>query len=166
MFLNIIHLDCEIGFYGINCNIKCPYPTFGQGCQSVCNCNVTNCDYVNGCIQSSGGQIPYPYCSLFTFHRSTLFHVFRVITFLYIISLNFKDLSIKTYFKAIFIIFIMNKQLSVREGIFSVSAYTHVRIFIGNLIQSKTHLNYTKAIEEPMVISVSNNQKSKNQFLS
>lgn len=63
----IIHIDCEIGFRGPNCNTKCPYRSYGYECQSLCNCSATNCDHVNGCIQSSAGQIPY--CSLLMFHR-------------------------------------------------------------------------------------------------
>lgn len=54
-----ICIACEIGFFGKNCNTKCIYPTFGQGCQSVCDCNVTNCDHVKGCVQSHGGMYTY-----------------------------------------------------------------------------------------------------------
>lgn len=32
----------------------CSYPMYGEDCQSICECNVTYCDHVNGCIQSSG----------------------------------------------------------------------------------------------------------------
>ncbi|XP_052681386.1 multiple epidermal growth factor-like domains protein 10 [Crassostrea angulata] len=48
-------IPCGKGFKEINCVSKCPYPMYGQGCQSVCSCNVTECDHVKGCIQSSGG---------------------------------------------------------------------------------------------------------------
>lgn len=44
-------IPCDYGFIGINCDIKCHYPTYGKGCQSECKCDVPNCDYVNGCIQ-------------------------------------------------------------------------------------------------------------------
>ncbi|XP_052682254.1 uncharacterized protein LOC128162877 [Crassostrea angulata] len=42
---------CEYGFFGRNCDTKCRYPTYGQDCQSKCDCDVLNCDYVNGCTQ-------------------------------------------------------------------------------------------------------------------
>uniref|UniRef100_A0A8W8MCR8 Uncharacterized protein n=1 Tax=Magallana gigas TaxID=29159 RepID=A0A8W8MCR8_MAGGI len=47
-------IACEIGFYGKECNKRCLYPTFGKDCQSLCKCNVTNCDHVQGCEQSIG----------------------------------------------------------------------------------------------------------------
>lgn len=55
MTMNIICIDCDKGYYGPNCDFKCPFPVYGYYCQSVCDCNVTYC--VNGCIQSSGGKI-------------------------------------------------------------------------------------------------------------
>lgn len=57
MTMNIICIDCDKGYYGPNCDFKCPFPVYGYYCQSVCDCNVTYC--VNGCIQSSGGKISY-----------------------------------------------------------------------------------------------------------
>lgn len=42
---------CEYGFWGINCNFKCPYPMYGKKCQYWCFCDVHNCHHVNGCIQ-------------------------------------------------------------------------------------------------------------------
>lgn len=57
----IVYLACENGFTGINCVIKCQYPTYGQDCQSLCDCNATFCDYVSGCIPASGSKIPYQY---------------------------------------------------------------------------------------------------------
>lgn len=44
-------------FLGKNCVTKCPYPTYGQDCQSKCYCNVTYCDHVSGCTETSGGKI-------------------------------------------------------------------------------------------------------------
>lgn len=56
MFFKIIlFLACDRGFRGENCDTKCPYATYGDGCQSLCNCNITYCDHVNGCTVSSGG---------------------------------------------------------------------------------------------------------------
>lgn len=50
-------IACAKGFYGAECVIKCPYPAFGQACQSVCVCSVGYCDHVNGCTQSVGSMI-------------------------------------------------------------------------------------------------------------
>lgn len=50
-------IACAKGFYGAECDIKCPYPAFGQACQSVCVCSVGYCDHVNGCTQSFGSII-------------------------------------------------------------------------------------------------------------
>ncbi|XP_052682260.1 scavenger receptor class F member 2-like [Crassostrea angulata] len=44
-------IPCDNGFIGINCDIKCRYPWYGKNCQSVCDCDVPNCDYVNGCTK-------------------------------------------------------------------------------------------------------------------
>lgn len=61
---NIVYLACENGFTGINCVTKCPYPSYGRDCQSLCDCIATFCDYANGCIQASGSKIPYQYYPL------------------------------------------------------------------------------------------------------
>lgn len=55
--LQISCIACAKGFYGADCDIKCPYPWFGQACQSVCVCSVGYCDHVNGCTQSLGSMI-------------------------------------------------------------------------------------------------------------
>lgn len=44
-------------FSGENCVTKCPYPTYGENCQSECYCNVTSCDHVSGCTETSEGRI-------------------------------------------------------------------------------------------------------------
>lgn len=56
---DISYIACDTGFYGTNCEIRCPYPYFGHRCGSQCVCKVTYCDYVKGCIQSLGGKIFY-----------------------------------------------------------------------------------------------------------
>lgn len=59
MTMNYICIDFDKGYSGPNCDFKCRFPLYGYDCQSVCDCNVTYCDHVNGCIQSSGGKISY-----------------------------------------------------------------------------------------------------------
>lgn len=60
----IFYLACKNGFTGKNCVTKCQYPTYGKGCQSLCDCNESFCDHVNGCTQTSGSKIPYQYWPL------------------------------------------------------------------------------------------------------
>lgn len=57
--MNIICIACDKGYFGTNCDFKCPFPQYGYDCQSVCDCNVTYCDHVNGCLQSSKGKMTY-----------------------------------------------------------------------------------------------------------
>eukprot|EP00105_Crassostrea_gigas_P036578 XP_019920726.1 PREDICTED: uncharacterized protein LOC109617997 [Crassostrea gigas] len=49
-------IPCERGFTGINCVTNCIYPSYGQDCQSLCDCNATYCHYANGCIRFSEYQ--------------------------------------------------------------------------------------------------------------
>ncbi|XP_048770012.2 cell death abnormality protein 1-like [Ostrea edulis] len=43
---------CSRGFYGPKCENYCPYPTYGQECQSLCNCIQQLCHPINGCKDS------------------------------------------------------------------------------------------------------------------
>lgn len=47
-------LECDIGFYTSSCSLTCPYPTYGRGCQNICNCTKDMCDYVQGCLKEFG----------------------------------------------------------------------------------------------------------------
>ena len=58
MFKNIVcffihtfclHSECLIGYYGINCSRKCPYPYFGTKCKHMCICPENNCNFALGC---------------------------------------------------------------------------------------------------------------------
>ncbi|XP_062582965.1 uncharacterized protein LOC134244730, partial [Saccostrea cucullata] len=40
---------CNIGYTGRNCEEKCPYPTYGEICQQLCECNESLCDISTGC---------------------------------------------------------------------------------------------------------------------
>lgn len=57
--MNILCIACDKGFFGVNCDIKCRLPWYGQDCQSLCWCKPKYCDHVNGCMQSSIGTIFY-----------------------------------------------------------------------------------------------------------
>lgn len=44
------------GYYGLECSMPCPYPTYGVWCQDVCNCIEDLCDISVGCIFRTTGK--------------------------------------------------------------------------------------------------------------
>lgn len=50
-FFIIFCQACGKGHMGFNCEIKCPYPLYGEDCQMRCDCIDEVCDPVNGCNQ-------------------------------------------------------------------------------------------------------------------
>ncbi|XP_062591594.1 uncharacterized protein LOC134253102 [Saccostrea cucullata] len=40
--------ECNIGFFGPNCSMKCPSRTYGRQCQEICSCQEP-CHHVYGC---------------------------------------------------------------------------------------------------------------------
>lgn len=49
-------IECMSGYTGLNCSDKCPYPSHGENCQGLCNCNKIQCDISRGCIYSTSGN--------------------------------------------------------------------------------------------------------------
>lgn len=47
---------CMPGYHGINCTFVCPYPSYGHGCQGLCDCNEDMCDVSNGCQPIATGK--------------------------------------------------------------------------------------------------------------
>eukprot|EP00105_Crassostrea_gigas_P045650 XP_019929798.1 PREDICTED: uncharacterized protein LOC105345672 [Crassostrea gigas] len=45
-------IACEIGYFGMDCDVTCPFPSYGHECQLRCACEETDCDFVNGCRKS------------------------------------------------------------------------------------------------------------------
>lgn len=45
----IICLACDKGYTGPDCAMRCPFPSYGEGCQMKCTCFDKICDLVNGC---------------------------------------------------------------------------------------------------------------------
>ncbi|XP_048765735.1 uncharacterized protein LOC125673267 [Ostrea edulis] len=45
---------CPQGYTGETCDAKCPYPTYGVACQSVCACKIMFCNVVTGCPVTTG----------------------------------------------------------------------------------------------------------------
>lgn len=50
------NLACEIGYFGMDCDVTCPFPSYGHECQLRCTCEETDCDFVNGCRRSLNGN--------------------------------------------------------------------------------------------------------------
>ncbi|XP_065929791.1 multiple epidermal growth factor-like domains protein 6 isoform X1 [Magallana gigas] len=46
-------IPCDKGYMGPNCEIRCLFPSYGEGCQMICNCIEKDCDPANGCNNSS-----------------------------------------------------------------------------------------------------------------
>lgn len=44
-----MYTECNIGFLGINCSSPCRYPSYGNNCQSGCNCLKNYCHPATGC---------------------------------------------------------------------------------------------------------------------
>lgn len=49
IFLICLISACDKGYNGHNCEAICHFPSYGQDCQSICNCTETSCDPVDGC---------------------------------------------------------------------------------------------------------------------
>ncbi|XP_078334766.1 uncharacterized protein LOC144625915 [Crassostrea virginica] len=41
--------ECQIGYIGMNCNLKCIFPYFGKMCKHECECPKDSCDFAHGC---------------------------------------------------------------------------------------------------------------------
>eukprot|EP00105_Crassostrea_gigas_P040632 XP_019924780.1 PREDICTED: scavenger receptor class F member 1-like [Crassostrea gigas] len=63
-------VPCEVGYYGLNCEDKCPSPYYGHNCKSKCNCTEKNCHHVYGCelyqgdIRNDSTSITYEWRTL------------------------------------------------------------------------------------------------------
>ncbi|XP_062602594.1 uncharacterized protein LOC134264312 [Saccostrea cucullata] len=40
---------CDTGYIGRDCEILCPFPMFGDGCQFRCDCDISSCSPLIGC---------------------------------------------------------------------------------------------------------------------
>ncbi|XP_052707710.1 uncharacterized protein LOC128182969 isoform X2 [Crassostrea angulata] len=48
-------IDCQDGYYGINCSRQCRYPNYGKHCQQDCShCNREMCNSTVGCRTQNG----------------------------------------------------------------------------------------------------------------
>ncbi|XP_061168355.1 uncharacterized protein LOC133177314 [Saccostrea echinata] len=49
-------VECELGYFGIQCNIPCVYPGYGKYCQLNCDCEKSECNIISGCIKTTTGH--------------------------------------------------------------------------------------------------------------
>lgn len=49
--LSLYVLECPLGYFLNNCSTKCRAPTYGEECQSLCQCPNVDCHYATGCPQ-------------------------------------------------------------------------------------------------------------------
>lgn len=76
MSSNCLLIECMPGYFGTFCSQLCLYPFYGRGCQSMCSCDVSDCDYVQGC-RKKGNDSSY-LCSrhlLFPLFIATFSHL-------------------------------------------------------------------------------------------
>lgn len=50
----VLCAECFPGYVGANCSHTCRYPSYGVGCQGVCQCDHRKCHPIRGCSQSTG----------------------------------------------------------------------------------------------------------------
>lgn len=56
MFSNVV-TECISGYTGPNCTSICPYPTYGDNCQHICDCSKDECDFSSGCNSLTSGNV-------------------------------------------------------------------------------------------------------------
>lgn len=49
LLFDLFEIACEPGYYGINCNNKCIFPSYGIRCQLECRCKQSICHHSTGC---------------------------------------------------------------------------------------------------------------------
>ncbi|XP_052708932.1 uncharacterized protein LOC128183816 [Crassostrea angulata] len=40
---------CGTGYFGVNCDVPCRFPNYGDACQKGCLCVKQQCNYITGC---------------------------------------------------------------------------------------------------------------------
>ncbi|XP_078334363.1 laminin subunit alpha lam-3-like isoform X1 [Crassostrea virginica] len=53
---------CTPGYTGLNCTIRCPYPSYGENCQRNCTCSKEDCDVSTGCRTVTTEISIFPSC--------------------------------------------------------------------------------------------------------
>ena len=56
IYIYIYIISWTFKFIGKQCNIKCPYGSYGQNCTEACNCqNEGSCDHISGACNCTPG---------------------------------------------------------------------------------------------------------------
>lgn len=56
-YLKVVFVECEAGYLGPNCSVRCPYRSYGKQCQMVCNCPEASCNFAVGCQEDKVGKL-------------------------------------------------------------------------------------------------------------
>ncbi|XP_062572140.1 uncharacterized protein LOC134234096 isoform X1 [Saccostrea cucullata] len=43
-------MKCDVGYTGVECDVPCPYPYYGEHCQQRCLCKKESCNISFGCV--------------------------------------------------------------------------------------------------------------------
>ena len=49
-------IECPVGYYGVDCSVPCPLPTYGRFCAEHCSCSSASCHHVYGCNETAGWE--------------------------------------------------------------------------------------------------------------
>lgn len=49
LYIFRVIIECQIGYFWINCERKCFFPYFGEKCKETCQCPKLSCDFATGC---------------------------------------------------------------------------------------------------------------------
>ena len=50
---------CQPGYHSSNCSELCPYPSYGDRCQGICDCDEISCDVSTGCWTPTTGSLSF-----------------------------------------------------------------------------------------------------------
>ncbi|XP_048769952.2 uncharacterized protein LOC125676099 isoform X1 [Ostrea edulis] len=49
-------IECEDGYLGLNCSLSCRFPSYGDDCQSLCQCRLELCSHISGCAYDADNE--------------------------------------------------------------------------------------------------------------
>lgn len=86
-------LECLIGYFGKDCAKICFYPTYGEDCQSMCDCSKDDCHYSWGCF-SNAETLTYQHISMFCLYNFIKIKIWYNKRFVHLNCNNYKRFHI------------------------------------------------------------------------